>query len=61
METLICDNCEEEWEKEFFCEKCSQKMVEVDCEEWDDDHQFYTIGTEMESTGDVCKNCCHRH
>lgn len=48
MKTKICTCCEEEWEEEFFCDKCSGWQDEPD-----------DIGNDLYV--DVCLNCCDCH
>ena len=49
---FICDCCDEEWEIEFMCEKCSNRMEAITDE----------CGFEVDyARADVCGNCCDCH
>ncbi len=62
---VMCDCCEQEWEKSFFCNKCSG-FETIDCEVpnlmwggWPPDEEM-EMGTE-DIWNDVCLNCCPGH
>jgi len=64
---FTCDHCEEDWEIEFKCKDCSDKIITVECEvpnlHWcgypiEDE---YVMGKESVSSGNVCGNCCSCH
>ena len=64
---FICEHCEEEWEIEFKCKQCSDKMITEFVEKpnlhWsgapgDDEME---LGEEDVYTGNVCGNCCRCH
>lgn len=40
---FTCDHCEENWESDYKCNKCSDKWIEYN----------------EDFSGDVCKNCCN--
>ncbi len=65
MKMKRCDNCGEEWEESFFCEKHSNviytEMAEVPDIMWSGASR--TSGNTTEeiemNTGDLCFNCCN--
>ena len=52
---FICDSCEEEWEEEFKCDKCSglHYVPEYDENGFDEDGANWLLST--------CFNCCNCH
>ena len=62
---FVCDHCEQEWEIDFKCPKCSDKLITVEGftpkldwsgSPFEDEMEW---GEEDEYTGDVCYNCCN--
>lgn len=62
---MICDCCEQDFEKSYFCEKCSNKYIGIKMVETP--KLIYDYGNEMEWTeedqfsGNICGNCCACH
>lgn len=60
-ETMTCDVCDEEWEVDFFCDRCSHRGEFVEVlrpSSWD-----VGYGSEMEWDVEwlymsICLNCC---
>lgn len=63
--TKVCDCCGEEWEEEFFCEKCSGVHDHGETEMvpnifWDGNPgDEYVIEDVEPMHEDICMNCCN--
>lgn len=61
---FICDNCGQEFEIDYMCEKCSDKIIEEETEvlnlSWNglNTECEFIIDTEPIWTGNICLNCC---
>jgi hypothetical protein len=62
---FICDICDQEFEIDYMCEKCSDKIIEEETEvpnlQWNGLDTECEFITEIEPIwiGDVCLNCCN--
>jgi hypothetical protein len=64
---FTCDHCGENWEIEFKCKDCSDKIITIQSERpnlhWSGYpiEDEYIMGDENVSSGNVCGNCCSCH